>query len=198
MVRKISHVAFKPSCEIARLNTGKTRGFIQKAKLDKRSGARSSGCSGPDERLGHQRPIGALTHGSSVNVVAGPDSTAMAALVAFILVIGGSAPLGADERATKMWGTGSSASSSKDSQLASSKMHVNYGVVAGQVNAARDGLLYQGTSITLTSIGSQNVISTTIFGDNNRLDVDAEQDSSNSGDVTNNGTINVQRRALRN
>jgi len=70
-------------------------------------------------------------------------------------------------------------------------MHFANGIVAGQVNAARDGILYDGVSINVTSVGSQNVISTTVIGDGNEVDVDADQSASNSGDVRNDGTINV-------
>lgn len=100
--------------------------------------------------------------------------------------------------ATTMWGVQSGqGGSGKDPQRESAEMHVAYGVLAGQVNAARDGLLYQGTSISITSVGSQNIVSTTVYGEGNTVRVDARQDASNSGDVSNNGTINVQRKALR-
>lgn len=95
------------------------------------------------------------------------------------------------ESKTSMWGTQSGASSRASRQKASAEMHVANGIVAGQVNAARDGLLYDGVSINVTSVGSQNVISTTVIGDGNEVDVDADQDASNSGDVSNDGTINA-------
>lgn len=92
-----------------------------------------------------------------------------------------------------MWGSfGRSAGSSvsaEDRQRASSEMHVSNGVVAGQVNAARKGILYQGTTINVTSVGSQSVISTTIIGDGNEVDIDADQSSSNSGEVSNDAQL---------
>lgn len=120
-----------------------------------------------------------------------------ALLCAAPIVSGLSAFPAAAESRTTMWGvqTGTGGAS-RVSPRDSAEMHMAYGIVAGQVNAARDGLLYQGTSISITAVGSQNIVSTTIQGDGNTVQVDAKQDSANSGDVTNNGTINVQKGAL--
>lgn len=90
-----------------------------------------------------------------------------------------------------MWGVGQSGSNGTHSNTKSSELHVNYGVVAGQVNAARDGILYQGTSITVNSIGSQNIVSTKIIGDGNKLDINADQNSKNTGDVNNSALLNI-------
>lgn len=90
--------------------------------------------------------------------------------------------------ATYFWGTSSSASSSP---LGSSLMHTNNGLAAGQVNAALDGILYQGSSISVVSIGSQTVVSTTVIGDDNDVSIDADQNAENSGDVSNDGTVEV-------
>lgn len=93
----------------------------------------------------------------------------------------------------EMWGTGSSDGDGLGAlhYERSSIMHLNYGIVAGQVNAAEDGMLYQGTSISISSVGSQTVISNTISGHNNIIDVDANQTASNTGAVSNGGEINV-------
>lgn len=121
----------------------------------------------------------------------GVPVAAAAALLAVLAV-----PLAASEWSTAMWGTGLKEASATNQLLASSAMHVNNGIAAGHVNAALDGLLYEGTSINITSVGSQNVVNTTVYGDGNHVEVEANQESSNSGDVSNDGTINVQRGAL--
>jgi hypothetical protein len=90
--------------------------------------------------------------------------------------------------ATHFWGTSSNSSTSP---VASSLMHVNNGLAAGQVNAALDGFLYEGSSISVLSIGSQTVVSTTVIGDDNDVDIDADQNAENSGDVSNDGTVEV-------
>jgi hypothetical protein len=90
--------------------------------------------------------------------------------------------------ASSMWGT--SPSSAGAGALNSAAMHAQNGVVAGQVNAAEDGMLYAngtGGSYTIQSIGSQSVVNNNIIGDDNNVDIDADQNSSNSGAVTNNG-----------
>jgi len=92
--------------------------------------------------------------------------------------------------ASTMWGTSASSSSyGKDRHAKSSQMHVSEGIIAGQVNAARDGILYQGSSISVTAVGTQNIVSTTIIGDDNRADVSADQRADNSGSVTNNAEL---------
>ncbi len=87
----------------------------------------------------------------------------------------------------RMWGgnTGSSGAA-----WDSSAMHVQDGNAAGQVNAAKAGLLYGGQNLSITAIGSQNIVSTTVIGDGNSTNVNTTQTSSNSATVTNNGTIN--------
>lgn len=70
--------------------------------------------------------------------------------------------------------------------------HVQDGNAAGQVNAARSGLLLNGgPNMSISSIGSQSIISTTVIGDNNTTTVTGTQTSTNSGTVTNTGTINA-------
>lgn len=87
----------------------------------------------------------------------------------------------------RMWGgIGGTATA-----LDSSTMHTQDGSAASQVNAARQGLLIGGPGISITTIGSQTIVSTTVIGDNNSTNVNARQTSNNSGNVTNNGTINT-------
>jgi hypothetical protein len=60
------------------------------------------------------------------------------------------------------------------------------------VAAAKQGLLIGGTGASITAIGSQNIISNTIIGDNNSANVSGTQTSSNSGAVSNNGSIAIK------
>lgn len=88
-----------------------------------------------------------------------------------------------------MWG----ATGSGGGVLDSSTMHSLDGNAAAQVNAAKLGLLLgNGSSMSITAIGSQNIVSTTVVGNNNSTNVNATQTSTNSGTVTNNGIIASQ------
>jgi hypothetical protein len=117
---------------------------------------------------------------------------AIATVIALSALVAGGDPALA-QSSLVMWGTQTQSGTTGGSQSIeqSSQMHAANGIVAGQVNAARDDILYNGTSVSITSIGSQSVINTTIYGDNNVVDVDATQESSNSGDVDNNGSITI-------
>ena len=85
----------------------------------------------------------------------------------------------------RLWGAAGAAGSSD-----SSNMHNLDGASAAQVNAARLGLLAgSGASSSITAIGSQSIVSTTIIGNANTTNVSATQTSTNSGAVSNNGTI---------
>jgi len=87
---------------------------------------------------------------------------------------------------SRMWGGAGPSGNAMDSAT----MHALDGNAAGQVNAAKQGLLLNaGPGMSITSIGSQNIISNTIVGDNNSVNVNANQSSNNSGDVSNNGRI---------
>lgn len=86
----------------------------------------------------------------------------------------------------RMWGAAGFAGSAQDS----STMHSLDGSSAAQVNAARLGLLAgNGANTSITAIGSQSIISTTVIGDSNSTNINATQTSTNSGTVTNNGSI---------
>ncbi|HEY0299983.1 MAG TPA: hypothetical protein VGC36_01530 [Rhizomicrobium sp.] len=86
----------------------------------------------------------------------------------------------------RMWGAAGAAGSGQDS----SAMHNLDANSAALVNAARLGLLTSsGTGSTITAIGSQSIVSTTIIGDANTTNVSATQSATNSGSVTNSGSI---------
>lgn len=91
-----------------------------------------------------------------------------------------------------MWGTapaGVAVPGAVDSAIA----HNQNSAAAGAVNAAEAGALFNGgpgTSIAITSVGSQNIISNTVIGDNNNTNINADQSSSNTGQVSNSGAVN--------
>lgn len=94
-----------------------------------------------------------------------------------------------------MWGT-QPAGVAVPGAVESSAAHFNNGLLAGQVNAAREGLLIGtglGGSVSIYSIGSQSVISNTISGHDITVSVNANQDSTNSGKVSTDGTINYSK-----
>jgi hypothetical protein len=68
------------------------------------------------------------------------------------------------------------------------------GAIAAAANAARQGVLVgtAGGSLTISSIGSQTVVSSSVVSTNSTINspIDATQTSSNTGDVSNQGTIN--------
>ena len=86
----------------------------------------------------------------------------------------------------RMWGD---TANTPSSQVDSSLMHSNDGVAASEVNAAKAGVLYGGANITITSIGSQSIVNTSVIGNGNTTSVVATQTTTNSGAVTNNGTV---------
>lgn len=94
----------------------------------------------------------------------------------------GSAFSGSTVSASTMWATTTTGS---DSNYYSALMHQAAGETAAGVEMARKGILYlNGASITVTAVGSQNIISTTIIGDDNSVGVNADQTATNTGDVT--------------
>ena len=78
--------------------------------------------------------------------------------------------------ATKMWGTGSGSSNNSDWRN-SAEFHQLGGLSAGQVNAAREGVLYSGPNMTV--VGSQTIVQTS---GNNNVVRDIDQSAVNSGD----------------
>jgi hypothetical protein len=66
--------------------------------------------------------------------------------------------------------------------------------VAGAAQSAKDGILYApGTTITIQSIGSQNIVSNSINGSNNSTKIDASQDANNNAAVSNQGAVIQQK-----
>ena len=107
------------------------------------------------------------------------------------LMICGAASAEETYSAGQMWGT-QPAGIAVNGALESSVAHYNQGVIAGQVKAARKGLLVAtgaGGSITVQSIGSQSVINQIINGENITAAVNAEQSAVNTADVINNGGV---------
>ncbi|MEM9355199.1 MAG: hypothetical protein AAGB04_03215 [Pseudomonadota bacterium] len=94
--------------------------------------------------------------------------------------------------AGSMWGTDGSGVA-VNGGLQSAATHTQNGLLAGQVEAAKAGVLIangEGGNITIQSIGSQSVISTSINGDDNDVTVNnPTQTTENSGDVTNEGQV---------
>lgn len=106
--------------------------------------------------------------------------------------VGSAAIAGENYSAGSMWGTDGSGVA-VNGALKSAAAHVQNGTIAAQSNAAEEGMLVatgSGGSITVQSIGSQTVVSNSITGDDNYLEVHADQDSENTGSVTNNGEVN--------
>ena len=92
---------------------------------------------------------------------------------------------------SSMWGTASSGNAVPGAGESAGAHYIN-GNVAGQVIAAKRGLLMNtGSNFSVTTIGSQSIISNTIAGDGNVLDVDAEQSSTNTGNVDADVEFNV-------
>jgi hypothetical protein len=102
--------------------------------------------------------------------------------------------------ATSMWGVGSGGGTSASSSMAdSATAHETLGQSAALVNSAKRGFLYSsGTSIILESIGSQSIVSTSIYGDNNVADINANQTSVNNGNVNAVGAISLSGNATTN
>jgi len=116
----------------------------------------------------------------------------IASMIAALLGVGAPAMAGENYSASSMWGTDGSGVA-VNGALKSAAAHAQNGTVAAQSNAAEEGLLVatgSGGSITVQSIGSQTVVSNSITGDDNVLDVHAEQDSDNTGNVSNHGEVN--------
>ncbi len=91
--------------------------------------------------------------------------------------------------ATQMWGT-ATAQCGCSAAVESAMLHYEGGLIAGQVNAAKKGLLINnGSNTTIQAIGSQSIVSTTILGSNNQVNTLANQTTTNGGDVQTNGSI---------
>lgn len=112
----------------------------------------------------------------------------------FVCVAGLYLPAGAQSAisAGTAWGT-KPAGVAVNGALESAATHNANGSVASAVNAAQRGLLIgNGSSYSISSVGSQTVISSTIIGDGNGgVSIEASQSSSNSGSISTDGTFNV-------
>ena len=109
---------------------------------------------------------------------------------ALLIVVAAGVPGGALAGSTgagHYWGLDAGTGGSGGGTEFSSTLHYNDAALAGQVNLAKKNLLL-GTNISVYAIGSQNIVSVT--GSNNN--VSADQTSSNSGDVSNNGSVSGQ------
>lgn len=83
-----------------------------------------------------------------------------------------------------MWGGGSILG------VNSSTMHSQEGTVAAEVNAAKQGILLSGgPGMTIQAIGSETIVNTTVYGSNNSTNVTANQTATNSGSISNSGSI---------
>lgn len=94
--------------------------------------------------------------------------------------------------AGNQWGT-APAGVAVPGAVDSSVSHAQNSAVVGAVNAAENGLLL-GTGLgglTITSIGSQTLVSNTIVGNGNTTNLNSNQSSQNSGAVSNQGTISA-------
>jgi len=92
--------------------------------------------------------------------------------------------------ASNMWGT-APGSGAGGVGLESALMNAANSNIAAAAQSAKDGILYApGTSITIQSIGSQNIVSNSINGSNNSTSIDASQSSSNQANVSNQGAVN--------
>ena len=92
--------------------------------------------------------------------------------------------------ASNQWGT-MPGGVSVNGALDSAAQAATNAAVAGAANGAKKGVL-MGSNVTINSIGSQTIISNTIFGSNNPTNITASQSASNSGSVSNTGTVNAQ------
>lgn len=131
------------------------------------------------DRHAHLRVPGRLVVAMLVLVALCPSAAAQSGVAVY------SGPMnangsGASVSASVMWST-----SSGGSNVSSAQMHQLAGESAASVEMARKGILYlNGASIAVQAIGAQTIVSTTIIGDGNAVDVDAEQDAHNTGDVS--------------
>ena len=91
--------------------------------------------------------------------------------------------------AGSMWGTNSSGVSVAGAVDSANNHNLN-SMVAGSANAARSNLLItNGPNYSISSVGSQSIVSTTIVGNNNGSSTSAGQSTSNTGATTAHGTM---------
>ena len=89
-----------------------------------------------------------------------------------------------------MWGT-APAGVAVPGALESATTHAQEAALAGAVNAAEAGMLINGigSSLTISSVGSQTVVQNTVYGSSNSVNLNTRQQSNSAGNVTTDGTI---------
>ena len=137
------------------------------------------------ESLGFTQWVLALAcMGASMGLLADSATTSYAGQI-------NSSMAGGTGTAGMMWGTGAAGGVGVSGALNSSTTHLLDSQAAGFVQSARSGYLYApGSSISVQSIGSQTIVSNSIYGNNNTNNMDIRQDSRNDGNTTNDGSIN--------
>jgi hypothetical protein len=95
--------------------------------------------------------------------------------------------------AGNMWGT-APAGVAVPGAFDSSVTHAQDAALAGAVNAAEAGVLVNGigSSLTISSVGSQTIVQNSVYGSSNSVNLNSSQSSSNTGAVSNSGTIQKQ------
>lgn len=106
---------------------------------------------------------------------------------ALLIVVAAGVPGGALAGSTgagHYWGLDAGSASSSDG---TATMHYTDAALAADVNLARAHILL-GTNISVYAIGTQNIVSVTGNGNS----VIADQTGSNTGNISNNGTVSGQ------
>lgn len=130
-------------------------------------------------------------------VPAGSSQCAMLALAIAVFTAwtsGASAQSTTNYAAGNMWGT-TSGGVGVNGAAESASTHATNGLTAAQVNAANGNVLIDtggSGGLSIYSIGTQTIVSNTVLGSNNNTNVTATQNATNSGGVTNGGTINLK------
>lgn len=110
--------------------------------------------------------------------------TDVGSAVALAVLAMASTPGAADAdgvQSTEMWGSVQSSAGNGDSAM----MHQSGGIIAGQVNAAEEGILYAGPAMTV--VGSQSIVQVT---GNNNVVSDINQNAVNNGNLELNSQVN--------
>ena len=94
--------------------------------------------------------------------------------------------------AFSMWGVATGSGFGQTATTTDSvQSHTNEGTIANSVSASKAGVILAPnvtSSVTIQSVGSQNVVSTTLIGNSNSTNVSGTQTSSNTGSVANTAT----------
>jgi hypothetical protein len=112
-------------------------------------------------------------------------------LTGLVLTISASAALAQSSySASSMWGAAPGGVAVQGA-AESSTTHLQDAAVAGAVNAAQNGWLNSGvgSNLTISSVGSQTIVDNTVYGSSNNVNLNNQQTSSSSGNVSNQGDI---------